>query len=573
MRINLFRLKNIFLASAWLMVLFATFKAAIWRLDTHHDGYVYLPTFLAKFGHLPPEYPKTVYGIAQPVTENLIMYFIGSTFINYRTIALTIIFLTSFFIYKISKNFTNNTKYSLVMALLWLSANPTWANAKNSKLIAIQESWPNLWIQFATLLALLILQINVSHKILLNLFVGFIAGTLPFFRIQGLFSSVLILIFILIIKGRIRYFVMGFGIALILWLIIIRLNGGLDSYLTNILSVPVDGLNQYTTLTYILNFCRGLIGYYLFIYWIYISLNIVTNFVSRNRNLFRNYMKLKTTKMLYFILTILVVPNIFSDYKLWIDTFDRHGSTFFLDLSLPFAIEIILLNIYKKVKHKGNYISKELFFSALGVLINIVYQFPLPDLGHKWWSSAFSAIFLVLYFSVKPKENLTNENNYLVSLLVIITICISIINIYFFTTIKYENINNRNLTLYNGIQIPYYDKESLTKFFNSKELINYLENNKIDIDYFCRDGLYYINQSGFSSKSNEALDFVNLYKKSIHDGKNYVQFYCNYESLDKDLYISKEYIIFGNEKQDIFVFNNFEEDEFSKISLIFSNRK
>ena len=119
----------LYLVSVTSINLLAALKSTIWRLDTHHDGYIYLPSYLAQYGHLPPEFPKTVYGIAQPVLESIFLNFIGKGFIKYRIIALLLIVGCTYLIYKIITSYRVIKKLAILFELIWASANTIWAQA------------------------------------------------------------------------------------------------------------------------------------------------------------------------------------------------------------------------------------------------------------------------------------------------------------------------------------------------------------------------------------------------------------------------------------------------------------
>jgi hypothetical protein len=299
---------------------------------------------------------------------------------------------------------------------------------------------------------------------------------------------------------------------------------------------------------------------------------LIIGIITKRNYLLHGQMKKKTSLGLYALLSLYIISNIFSDLNLWITTLNAQSSNLVLDLAVPLSFEIIALTIFNKktINIFKNAINKPLVFTATAVVINIIYQFPLPDLGHKWWASAFSAIFLYNYL-VFTQINIRSKLLKIWLIVILIpSLTFSSANIYGFFQINYAIIKETNLTEYNGLQIPTYESNQIQKFFLSKSLLQYLDDNNIEINYYCRDGLYYINSKGYSSNAKNGLNFV----KAVHVqnyNKNYVKFFCNSENIDKGLFSSTRNIVYGDQNQDRFEFFNFEDELYTEIIEIFND--
>ena len=525
-----------------------------------------MPTYLAQYGHLPPEYPRTVYGIAQPVLENTLLNLVGNGFIKYRLLALFLIISCTYLIYKNITIFSKNRKIALIFAILWMSSNPTWAQALTKNVNSLQTSWPNLWIQYLTLLAISILGYYKGKSKYSIIIAGLIAGTLPFIRIQGVLSSLIIVVFMYLYTRNLKKFMFGAISAIVYWIVLISINGGLQLYFHNIFSTPVDGLNQYTTILYISNFTKGLIGYYLTLYWCYQSLMLIIGMFTKRNYLFRGQIKKKTAIKYYVLLSLYIIPKIFSNLSLWSSTLIDQSSNLALDLAVPLSFEIIALRIFhnKTINVFKDTVDKPLVLTAMAVMFNLIYQFPLPDLGHKWWASAFSAIFLYHYLTFAQIDIRSKFTKNWIILILVPSLTLSNFNIYGFQKINYSIVNETDLTEYNGLQIPSYESSLVKKFFLSKKLLKYLDDKSIEVNYYCRDGLYYINSEGYSSNARNGLNFVNLLEVKNYN-RTHVKFYCNSENIDLKLFTSKRYIVYGDQSQDRFDFYNFDNEFYKEI--------
>ena len=94
--------------------------------------------------------------------------------------------------------------------------------------------------------------------------------------------------------------------------------------------------------------------------------------------------------------------------------------------------------------------------------------------------------------------------------------------------------------------------------------MKYLDDKSIEVNYYCRDGLYYINSEGYSSNARNGLNFVNLLEVKNYN-RTHVKFYCNSENIDLKLFTSKRYIVYGDQSQDRFDFYNFDNEFYKEI--------
>ena len=146
------------LAILFAYIAFLTFISSFWRIDAHHDGYVYLSASQALNGKLPPDVTNH-HGIASPYIESLILNLTSNSLINYRFIGMSVIFITAAYIFRIIR-MKLNTMTAFAFTLLWLSANPSWVGSMKQTPTGIQSIWPNLWVQLFTLLAFFLILKN-----------------------------------------------------------------------------------------------------------------------------------------------------------------------------------------------------------------------------------------------------------------------------------------------------------------------------------------------------------------------------------------------------------------------------
>jgi hypothetical protein len=545
------------LATLTSFFVYSTFLGIFWKLDPHHDGYVYLQTHLAQFGLLPPQYSRSAYGIAQPVVENFFISALDSSLIIYRSIAFVLILGTTLLIYKVMRLKTSKA-ISIIFSLLWLSANPLWANSIIRTPISIQTPWPNLWVQFLTLLALLLTIKNQKFKNSKFILVGGIASTLPFFRIQGLISTVFIIILVLLTTRGYKQFFLGFAATLTLWVLLVMNNGGMIMYFNNIILDPIEGLNRYTTIEYQLNFTKGLLGYYLFIYWLYLTFTMLLDLAAKKKlNAIQLMRSPKMYKKFYFLITAIALVQYLQTPILWRETIANNSSSFVLDLAIPLAVETLLIFL-RKNRFKLNEVRTNFNLTiglAILVLVNLIHQYPLPDLGHRWWASGINAVFIfLLFYNHKPSFILLQKDSG-IKILIACTFSLSLINAVMFMQKDSRIIEIDSPRQFNGIKISNEDENRALNFLNSIEIINYLEKNQVNIDYKCRDGLYYVRDENYTNKAIEALDFLSEIT-TIESAKNgSVLFYCDIEDSLLNTSLPEFNIVVGKSQTDIFVFH------------------
>jgi len=548
---------NSLLAVFAMYFIYSSWQGIYWKLDPHHDGYVYLPAFLAQSGLLPPQYAKSAYGIAQPVVESLFISTFGDSLITYRSIAFFLILGTALLIYRLIRLKASMT-ISIAFSIVWISANPLWANSIQEISMSIQTPWPNIWVQMLTLLALLLV---IKCKSFCNtkfLLVGSIASTLPFFRIQGLISTAFIVALILFKKQNYKHFFIGAGITSFFWILLIANNGGIMLYLNNIIVDPIEGLNQYTTISYQLNFAKGLFGYYTFIYWLFLTLVLLLEFTTFGKSRNKKWMNLsKSYKITYSSLSLFVLVQYIETPNLWNKTIFNNSSTLVLDLAIPLAIETLALFVIRN-KFKINQIRSNFNLTiglAIFVLVNLINQYPLPDLGHRWWGSAINSIFIFLLFFHRNKNFVKLQNNISIKILIAFTVLISLTNATIFIQNESRIIEIDSPRQFNGMRISSGNENRTLNFVDSMKIIKYLEENKVKIEYKCRDGLYYVRDKDFTNKSAGALVFLPEVKRIVSAKFKSVSLYCNVNNVLLTSSLPRFSLIVGKSEGDIFVFH------------------
>jgi len=543
--------------------IFATYKSVFYRLDPLHDGYVFLPTYLGIGGNYPPNV-TTAYGIAQPFIESKIFYFFSIDMVKYRFIAFTLILISTLFLYKIIQIYSGKVQ-SLVFACVWLSANPTWANSIQGNQTGLQAVWPNLWIQTLTLASIyLILGNNFTGKYHVIL-VGIISATLPYFRFQGIISTFIISIFVYLkYSKKISIYLSSFLVVNLLWLLIISKNGGMKLYAKNIFQDPYLNMSDYRTNGYLLDFIKNFANYHIVVGLIlFIFLIAISNLV------------LKKSYSFCLILGVVIVSIItFDNPVLWFTAFMDHLSTLLIDSAVALALVFLIIRIYHLAFSKNDKIfqnSKNLIILAIAILINLIYQYPLPDLGHRWWSSAISVIFISWLIDCTEESGsilITKKlKSYYLSL-AILTLIFSSINAFNFIIQKTDTINNES-KIFNGIKYPESNQIRISNLLKSSTILINLNKHKVSINYFCRDGLYYINQGNLKRNTFKALEYLEsvggrkVYKSA------YVNFYCNYDLSKLTNLNSSNSIVLGEGGQtDIFIFYNTENAFIDQIRQI-----
>jgi hypothetical protein len=498
------------LAILFVYISFLTFISSFWRIDAHHDGYVYLSASQALSGKLPPDVTNH-HGIASPYIESLILNLTSNSLINYRFIGLTVIFITAMYIFRII-NLKLNALTALVFTLLWLSANPSWVGSIKQTPTGIQSIWPNLWVQLFTLMGFFIILKYQKLSVREQTILGIIFATLPFIRIQACISLIVLITLTYIRFRKINIIILAASaITTFFWLNLIRLNGGIALYLRNILGDPLSKKDyaEFITLDAILYNVANKIKYYIVISVLAAVIFFAIVLWQRNRKLDSN---LTRQKIVFFTLTTSLILLTIKNPFIWISTLYVHATTLLIDLSVPLSViyicYILKQYVFKSVKvSDGNHILP-LSLSILN-LMNLVNQFPLSDRGHKWWSSAPSVIFLAYLINNESFEKNLALKKYNVKKIVysflVISVCFSSLEGSFFQKIARNKISGYQFANFNGINYPEEDKESVQNLLLSIEVLTHLEEMNVSIFYKCEDGLYYFRQNKLSVDARSAL--------------------------------------------------------------------
>ena len=533
-------------------------SALRWRIDPHHDGIMFLPAILGKNNHLPQESLFYFYGIAQPFLEGMIFKVIPVYIINYRFIAFLLIILTGYFLYKIVSLKLSKT-ISVIFSLIWLFANPTWANSIQSIPISIQIPWPNLWMQAIFIICIYVI-LRYQLRSLRTLALVSIMGTsLPFFRTQGLIYTICIVLLVLIVdKTKLYRYLIWSVMVILAWFLLIQINGGLLLYFTNTVEYPREYYRVFTTFDYFFNFFAHSMIYYLVCGIILIFYLYLINF-----NSFKTGFQKKLFVVILFLLSACIMIQF--EFNQWVKIFFDNSSSILLDSFLLLAVihNIVTLVGYCTTNNVSNKPKNRLLdFYGLASLSNLIFQYPLPDLGHRWWSSAILVLFIAEVYSsgldhiFKVQKNLTRKA---VILCCIVSIMVSGIQGLWFLNFERKDLTVSTSHIYRGIQFPVGEQQLIDKFSSSLSVLHYIESLDIEVNYVCRDGMYYVRNNGYVAQARNFLYSSGREREVLHyvnNSSNRVTFYCNVDSGDIKNLSQFKYLTVGKIETDLFVLND-----------------
>ena len=540
------------LISAYLLVIVAcgTFAGSLWRIDPHHDGFTYLPAKFAEIGIFPPGGAGSNYGIAQAVFEGAILNFIPDYFIFYRLIAVILILISGFLIFRII-SLESQKLQSALFTLVWLFANPTWQNSINIVPQSIQSVWPNLWIQTLTLLALYITNRKILNNKVNFITLGIILATLPFIRIQGAISTVFLLILIKIKTKKLKLLIVFYFCTTIFWLTLITVSGGIEKYYQDIFLKPLNGLVDFSSFEYFFNFGRSLLNYYVVITSVSILFFLILLKITSAK-------KIVSKLHILFVLIILAVAKS-RNPEIWPSIFVAKSNSLVLDLAFVSSVSYAFLQrnmILKVFKNKGSNNQKNLLVLALFSAFNHINLFPLPDEGHKWWSSAITLIFLAKLIEKLRHNAIWKAYKFVhfVNIAILTSLILSSINVIFFLKIDRISIINEQNSRYNYIQYPAIDSEMVKTFELTTEILSVIETSGAQINFVCREPLYYLGHDHISNSADKAFDFLN---KPYRINPNYdVNFFCNTQYQEVINLENQKYFIIGSKSPNLIVFGH-----------------
>jgi hypothetical protein len=229
-----------------------------------------------------------------------------------------------------------------------------------------------------------------------------------------------------------------------------------------------------------------------------------------------------------------------------------------IDISFPFALTLLLLSIKRKAlkeKFNSGKIDNNILYFALLVIASIGYQFPLADLGHKWWSTSFSAIFLAHLIGNGNIPQLKYRNHLRIKKVIVFASIFSImLSAYFgllFMAQNRQTINDYEITNFNGLNYPMQDSENVDNFLISLKVLSRIEMSGFKINYVCPEGLYYLRSNGYASEAKNSL------KLNVKFDESYpVNFICRYSEKNVRDIAGFTTIKFGNKTQIAFLVKN-----------------
>ena len=545
--------------SLFFSFLFLTFSSINWRVDPHHDGYIFFPAYIGTFGKLPPQV-DTAYGIAQPLIESHFMRIFGTSLLTYRSIAAILISASGILLFMILATRISRSN-SVLMSCLWLAANPNWSGASKSIPQAIQVSWPNLWIQTLTLVCVYFVLKDRKLRYYEILLVLIISCSLPFFRIQGIIPGFIVILFLFklhIKPERIISSLFVIFLNVLFWISLIEMNGGVRLYLSNILTEPIAKMEKYTQKSIVIDWIVGVGNYFMVVGLGLLVLYYIFNFRFRKSYSFTRYI------ILFFML--ISASNFIRKPELWISVFTNHITTLLLDSTILIAVMYLVKFCFEykveQFKKAKNYFPN--LFTAILALSNLIFIYPLPDLGHRWWSSAFCIVFLIFCIESEQEEGTSFRKVIISPLLTVLTILTLLISLFQgseFLKIKTYKVQQTEKYFLNGMRYPIDSQEAMINLRKSVKLLEKIESKNIEIKFFCRDGLYYIRDTYKSDYYLKSLKFIDLKLFDNTLEGEYVSFFCNLglEELAGRSYSGKYEI--GTDRVDTFIFHNMSEEQ------------
>jgi hypothetical protein len=254
--------------------------------------------------------------------------------------------------------------------------------------------------------------------------------------------------------------------------------------------------------------------------------------------------------------------------EIWPSVFIAKSSTLILDLAFVCSVIYAFTqrNLMLKVLKKKTYKSEDsLFILSLFSICNHLNLYPIPDEGHKWWSSAVTLIFLARLIEkfkdnqfLKPYKLVKIVNNTMVASLVL-----SSVNVICFLSIERYTISSPKISIYRYLQYPVSDFEKVKTFQNSMEVLSFIESTGMKINYVCRDPLYYIGNQRIAKSVDKVFDFIQ--KPYILDLKHEVNFLCSVSSSEVINLENYNYAVIGRGLTNLFVYNKDQIDDFNEV--------
>jgi hypothetical protein len=342
------------------------------------------------------------------------------------------------------------------------------------------------------------------------------------------------------------------------WFLLIEKNGGLLLYLTNTIKYPREYYSVFTSFDYFSNFLAHSTIYYLVCGITLLSYLYLVSF---------NFIKTGFWKKSVISLSLLLAVCILIQFEFnqWLKIFFDNSSAILLDSFILLAITqtvIVLLRINQTSKVFNKQKNGLVNFYGLASLSNVIFQYPLPDLGHRWWSSAILVLFMAEVYSFGSGQVFEVQKIRAKKALIfccIVSICASGIQGLKFLSFERKNLELSTLQTYRGIQFPTSDQELINKFQTSLSMLEYIESLDVDVSYVCRDGLYYIRNSSYSAKTKNFLYSSGQERKVsdfVNDPSNRVTFYCNVNPENIKNLSEFKYFVIGKGNTDIFVLND-----------------
>jgi hypothetical protein len=149
------------------------------------------------------------------------------------------------------------------------------------------------------------------------------------------------------------------------------------------------------------------------------------------------------------------------------------------------------------------------------------------------------------------------------------TILLSSVQGLFFLNIDKKTIHDNNLFIFNGVQYASSNEEVIQNLFKSIKVLRYLEEKQVAVNYYCRDGLYYVRNNGYVESSKNALNFLNT-KGALREYVG-VNFYCNTNIKDISYIKDKHILLIGNSQTDFFIFNDNDFKIFNELNYMLAN--
>ena len=406
------------------LAVYATAISSRWKIDFHHDGYIFFQIHALSQGKLPYEDFLIYRGILYPFFVNLLMFEEVIYISQVKLLNVVIIVINSILI-KLIIDKTQFRKISVTLAALWLATSPAWTSISGSS----PESFPGAslidpnHLSLLLLLASTYLFINSSRNSKFDALGFFSSGAFmglsPWVQQKGLLFPLFFVCLSIVTrfwrKTERKIFVVwlaSLSLTMLLPILWISQNQLMELWFEQSFIDPIQLASLGSTVTTMsLENIVTRSAVFLLLTLIFIFYTVLIHFVTKVSNFrlkcfmlfgicsltatlpfFSLFQDLDTSKNLYyknwFIIVAGSIPNLF-----WYSTYS--GVIFF----------VLMLVVKKVVKTKSNKTNNHRSIESDGNLHIVVFAvslglasvfFLFPNFGYFWWFAPTSLISCIL---------------------------------------------------------------------------------------------------------------------------------------------------------------------------------